>query len=170
MRKAYVLTEVLIMFSVILVISFMCTQPIRTVVADMRQSQKDLQANVSLLHMLRNLNDDIEKAVNLPKQANGMLRNDKVLLIEADNKIISYQLIEDKVIKTTFSDASKLASKEETWFVSGANINWAVWQSNGTDYAVEVSTSIDRISNGKMHQRLKNSHVYFAKAKSKDKE
>ncbi|MBN1456374.1 MAG: hypothetical protein JW912_00800 [Sedimentisphaerales bacterium] len=169
MRKAYALTEVLIMLSVIVVISFMCTEPIRTIIADMKQSQKDLQKNVGLLHMLRNLHDDVEKAVNLPERSNGMLRNDKVLLIEAKDKIISYQLEEDKVIKTIFPAGSGPLPEEEMWFLSGANINWAVWENNGSGYAVEVSTSIDRKSRGKMHQRLKNSHVYFAKAKTKDK-
>ena len=169
MRKAYALTEFLMMFSIILVISFMCTQPIRTTVLDIRQSHKDLQANANLLSMLRSLHDDVEKAVNLPRQSRGISRNDNVLLIQADDETISYQIEKDKVVKTTFPTDSEPLPGGRTWSVPGANINWAVWESNNAGYAVEVSTSIDRESRGKMHHRLKNSHVYFAKAKTKDK-
>jgi len=169
MRKAYALTELLMMFAVILVLSFMCTEPVRTVIADMQRSQKDLQTNADLLNMLRSLQNDVEKAVNLSDQPGRMSGSGNVILIETDDRTISYRINDENVVKTIVYTDLGSPPGEEKWHLLGANINWAVWEDDGSGYAVEISTSIDRKSGGKMHHRLKNSHVFFTKTDTKDK-
>jgi len=161
-RKGFSINEMLFMIPVMIVLMMMCTKPIRTILADMLQGQRELQANVSAHHMLRGVREEIERATALPEHAGGTKAGGRVLLIESSEGTICYELIDDKIIKNRiFLEQNKSAQRIDSWPVPNASINWKVWRRNDKGYAVEVITSIDRISGDRLHKKLQNSHVFF---------
>jgi len=165
MRKGFALNEFLFMFPVMIVILFMCVKPIRTILADMPQMQRDLQSNVSVQHMLRGLRSDIESAMSVPRSFVSKTAQDNILLIESSVGVICYELIDGEVIKSMIpSQLNDPSQKIDSWPVPNASINWKTWRHNDDGYAVEVTHSIDRMAGGRWHKKLKNSHVFFISA------
>lgn len=166
-RKGFAINEMLFMIPVMIVLMMMCTEPIMILTSDLRQDQRDLQANVSVHHMLRQLHDEIERAAALPKFAGEKTTGGKVLLIGSSVGTICYELIDGKVIKNCISLEQNVPKQTiDSWPVPNANINFKVLRRNGKGYAVEVVTNIDRISSDRLHKKLKNSHVFFVNALS----
>ena len=160
--KGFALNEMLFMIPVMIVLMMMCTKPIRVLTGDLLQNNRDLQANVSVHHMLRKLRKEIDRADALPQYARGKTAGRKVLLIESTEGTICYELIDDKVIKNRIPlEQNAPAQKIDTWPVPNANINFNVLRSDGKGYAVEIITNIDRTSGGHLHKKLQNSHVFF---------
>jgi hypothetical protein len=161
-RKGFAINEMLFMIPVIIVLMMMCNKPLRFLTGDLLRDQRDLQANISVGHMLRGLRVEIERAKGLPEQSGGTKAGEKVLLIETVNEVICYEHIGDKVIKRIVGgERDESAGVIDTWKVGHAEINWKALRRDGKDYAVEVVTSINRISGGQLHKKLKNSHVFF---------
>ncbi len=161
-RKGYLLNEVIIMLGVFTVVMLLSAKPLRMTIVDIPRINRDFQANVSVLHMLRRLRSDIETAVSLPDKVGDLQSGDDILLIESDGGVIAYRLSEDKVVRDkVITDRDVDIQNMETWNIPHADITWKVWKSNGTGYAAEVTTSIKRKVSGNWQKRLKNSHVYF---------
>ncbi len=170
-REGFALNEMLFMIPVVIVLMMMCTKPIRTLTGGLLQGQRDLQANVSVHHMLRTVRKEIERAADLPEYAGGKTAGGRVLLIKSSEGTICYEHIDDKVIKSIISAERDVSAKIiDTWKVSHAEINFKVLRRNGKGYAVEVITSIDRISGGHLHKKLQNSHVFFVNGPGKSQE
>lgn len=170
-REGFALNEMLFMIPVMIVIMMMCTKPIRILTSDLLQVQRDLQANVSVHHMLRRVREEIEGATGLPEYAGPARTGGRVLLIESSEGTICYELIDGKVIKSRLSlEQNKPGQRIDSWPVPNASINWKVWRREGYGYAVEVITSINRISGGHLHKKLKNSHVFFINDPGKSQE
>jgi hypothetical protein len=170
-REGFAINEMLFMIPVMIVLMMMCTKPIRILTGDLLQDQRDLQANVSVHHMLRTVREEIERATALPEYAGSATAGGKVLLIESSEGTVCYELIDDKVIKRIVG-AERNVSEEiiDTWKVGHAEINWKVLRRNGKGYAVEVITSIDRISGDRLHKKLQNSHVFFVNGPGRPQE
>jgi hypothetical protein len=170
-REGFAINEMLFMIPVVIVLMMMCTKPIRILTGDLRQNQRDLQANVSVHHMLRGLRDEIVYATSLPEHAGRKRAGGGVLLIESLNGIICYEHIDDKVIKSIINpEMDESGEIKDIWKVAHAEINWEVLRLNRKGYAVEVVTSINRESGGHLHKKLKNSHVFFVNEKVKSQE
>ena len=161
-RKGYLLNEVIIMLGVFTVVMLMSAKPLRMTIVDIPQMNRDFQANVSVLHMLRRLQSDIETAVSLPDSIGTLQSGDDILLIASGDGVISYRLSEDKVARNKVITGRDVDIQNmETWNIPHADIIWKVWKSSGTGYAAEVTTSIKRKVSGNWQKKLKNSHVYF---------
>ena len=170
-REGFAINELLFMIPVVIVLMMMCTRPIRTLTGDLLQDQKDLQANVSVHHMLRAVREEIERSTGLPEYAGGTKAGGRVLLIESSEGTIRYELIDDKIIKNRISlEQNKSAQRIDSWPVPNASINWKVRRRNGKGYAVEVVTNINRISGDRLHKKLQNSHVFFVNGPGKSLE
>ena len=161
-RKAFAINEMLFMIPVVIVLMMMCTKPLRILTGELRQDQRDLQANVSVNHMLRRMREEIGRATGLSEQAGGRRAGGGVLLIESVNGIVCYEHIDDKVIKSIVgAERDEPAGHTDIWKVAHAEIDWKIQKRDGEGYAVEVITSINRISGGHLHKKLQNSHVFF---------
>lgn len=156
-RKGYTLIEVIIMLGVLAVVTGLCTKAFRVIIIDIPQMHKDFQVNVTVSHMLRRLQNDIETAKSLPDNIGGLQSGDDVLLIETDDGVIVYRFNDGKVSK----DKVVPGEDVDMWNVPRADISWKVWKKGGAGYAVEVTRSIKRRVLGNWQKKLKNSHVYF---------
>jgi hypothetical protein len=162
MRKGYLLNEVLMMLPVILVVMLLCAKSFRVTTVDVPRMYRDFQENVSVLHMLRRLQRDIETAGSLPDKAGNMQSGDEIILIESGDGVICYRLSDGKVTKGKLALGENIGMRNvEAWNFPHASISWKIWEKNGTGYAVEVTTSIRHMVLGHWQEKLKNSHVYF---------
>ena len=168
MRKGFMLNEVLIMLSLMIVVMLISTKQFRLLMADIPRAERDLQTNVSTQHMLRRLRQDVEQANALLKYPGDERIAANLILIESGNDIICYEFNDDQVIKSKMTpDLTSPGQTTETWSLSHAKINWKLWQHNGRNHAVEISTSIERKIEGNWKRKLQNSHVFFVGAINK---
>ena len=162
MRKGYLINELLVMFPVMLVVMLLTAKLLRPIIVDIPQMYRDFQVNVSVSHMLRRLQNDIEQAGSLSDNDANVPSEDGTLLIESSDGMFSYSLGNGRVSKNKIlSGENVVIQNVEIWEVPRANINWKIWKTNGKAHAVEVTTSIERKVLGHWQKKLKNSHVYF---------
>ena len=165
MRKGFTLVE---MLAVIMTLPFMMLildGLFKTLIKDIPRSYQVVQANTSLISMLKEMQQDIDKAKGLPQTYNEYSSDDKMLLIDSSEGMISYQLKDDKVLKYNLTDNQPNNAKEQkAWSVPNAKVQWKVWRKNMSGYAVEVRTHIDYKLKKHLEKKMANSHLYFVGA------
>jgi prepilin-type N-terminal cleavage/methylation domain-containing protein len=162
MRKGFTLMEVLIVVIVLPFMILILDGLFKTLIKDIPRSYKVVQVNTSLQSMLKEIQQDIDKAKGLPKTYNEYTASDKVLLIDLPEGMICYQLKDDKVFRCNLTDKQKSNDAEtKYWSVPHAIIKWKVWRKDTSAYAVEVRTHIEHNVQGHLEKKMSNSHLYF---------
>ena len=165
MRKGFTLVE---MLAVIMTLPFMMLildGLFKTLIKDIPRSYQVVQANTSLISMLKEMQQDIDKAKGLPQTYNEYTTGDNILLIDSSEGMISYQLKDDKVLKYHLTDNQPNNAKEQkVWSVPNAKVQWKVWRKDKSGYAVEVRTHIDYKLKKHLEKKMANSHLYFVGA------
>jgi len=165
MRKGFTLTEMLVVFVVLISVSLVFAPVFTTLVSDIPQSYRVSQENTALLDMLKQMRKDIDAATQLPDLCAGHRADDKLLLIESKAGCVCYQLKNGKVLRRRLSHHSPSRQNNfgdtTLWSVPQAGIKWGVWRKNGRSYAVEVKTYIKYNVQGGQQKRMANSHLYF---------
>jgi prepilin-type N-terminal cleavage/methylation domain-containing protein len=166
MRKGFSLVEVLIVVIVLPFIFIVLNGLFRTLLKDIPRSYQVVQANTSLLSMLKEMQQDIDKAKGLPKTYNEYTAGDKTLLIDLPEGMICYQFKDDKVLKYNLTDNQPNNTVEQkVWSVPNAKVKWKVWRKDARGYAAEVQTYIEyRIQGEHLEKKMANSHLYFVGA------
>lgn len=166
MRKGFTLTEVLIAVIVLPFMIIILDGLFKTLIKDIPRSYKVVQVNTSLLSMLKEMQQDIDKAKGLPKKYNEYTTGDKTLLIDLPEGMICYQLKDDKVLKYNLTDNQPDNTLEQkVWSVPHAKVQWKVWRKNTSGYAAEVRTHIEyKIRGTHLEKKMANSHLYFVGA------
>jgi hypothetical protein len=149
-RKGYMLIEVIIMLSILALVTGLCAKVFRVIIVDIPQLHKDFEVNVTVSHMLRRLQNDIETAKSLPDNMGPLQSGDEILLIESSDGVIAYRLDEGKVAKDKAVPGEDVDMQNVyVWKVPRADISWKVWKEEGAGYAVEVTRSIKRKATGR---------------------
>jgi len=100
MRKGFTLVEVLIAVIVLPFMILILDGLFKTLIKDIPRSYKVVQVNTSLLSMLKEMQQDIDKAKGLPQTYNEYIASNKMLLIDMPEGMICYQLKDDKVFRS----------------------------------------------------------------------
>jgi len=188
MRKGFTLVEVLVAIVVLPFIMLVLNDFFRTLIKDIPRSYQVVQENTSLLSMLEQMQQDIDKAKGLPESFDEYTTSNKLLLIELAEGMICYQLKDEKVLRRKLTDNQQnppaagivqnpalLGALEKTvWSVPHAKVEWQVWRKDkggpptaGFDWnpallgAVEVKTHIEHKIQGHWQKKMANSHLYF---------
>ena len=162
MRKAFMLIEMIVMLSLLLIALFMLTKPMKTVTADMPRMHRDFQTNISVLHMLKQLRTDVETSTGLLACAGDERIAPNLLLIDSCDAIISYQLDDGVVVRTIdSSDSSGAGHSSTNWLLPHAKIKWNLAKRGRQPYALEITTGIQRKVMGRWENKLQNSYVFF---------
>lgn len=162
------LSELLIMFSLMMVVMAISARQFRLLVSDIPSAGKDFQTNVNTHHMLGRLRQDVEQAKALLRYSGDEKNQANILLIESDNGIMCYEFNDDQVIKSKMNPGQKTPGQTiESWILKHAKIDWKLCQHNGKNHALEISTSIEREVQGNWEKKLRNSHVFFVGAINK---
>ena len=134
----------------------------RTLLAEIPWSWRITQENTTVLNMLEQMHQDLDKAKGLPKSFAAHTANGNLLLVELVDGVICYQLKDGQV---TRGRPTKDGTEEtRVWSAPNAKVEWKVWEQDGRGYAVEVKTGIECKKRGQWIRKMANSHVYFVGA------
>ena len=165
MRKGFTITEVLIAVIVLPFMIIVLDGLFKTLIKDIPRSYKVVQVNTSLLSMLKEIQQDIDKAKGLPESYKEYAAGDKILLIDLPEGMICYQIRDDRVYRLNLTENQKSNIAEtKYWSVPHAIIEWKVWRKDMSGYAVEVRTHIEHNVHGHLEKKMANSHLYFVDA------
>ena len=175
MRKGFTLVELLVVIIVLPFVMLVLDGLFSTLIRDIPRSYRVMQENTSLLSMLEQMQQDIDKAKGLPESFDEYTTSNKLLLIELAEGMICYQLKDDKVLRRKFQKSEVRSQKSEigslssvfcplssvVWSVPHAKVEWHVWRKDRGGYAVEVKTHIEHKVGGNWEKKMANSHLYF---------
>ncbi|MCP4612399.1 MAG: type II secretion system protein [Planctomycetes bacterium] len=165
MRKGFTLVEMLAVVMTLPFLLLILDGLFKTLIKDIPRSYQVVQANTSIISMLKEMQQDIDKAKGLPKTYKEYSSGDKILLIDSPEGMISYQLKDDKVLKYILTDNQPNNTEEQkVWSVPNAKVQWKVWRKNTSGYAVEVRTHIAYKLKKHLEKKMANSHLYFVGA------
>ena len=182
MRKGFTLVEMLVVIIVLPFVMLVLDGLFSTLIRDIPRSYRVMQENTSLLSMLEQMQQDIDKAKGLPESFDEYTTSNKLLLIELAEGMICYQLKDEKVLTVRRSSLVSRVTGDESritvWSVPHAKVEWRVWRKDrdgpptaGFDRnpallgAVEVKTHIEHKIRGEhWEKKMANSHLYFVGA------
>jgi len=171
MRKGFTLVEILVVIMVLPFVMLVLDGLFGTLIRDIPRSYRVMQENTSLLSMLEQMQQDIDRAKGLPESFDEYTTSNKLLLIELEEGMICYQLKDEKVLRLRTRDeergtrdasiVNRLSSVSQSWSIPHAKVEWQVWRNDGGGYAVEVKTHIKYNVQGHWQKKMVNSHLYF---------
>ncbi len=168
MRKGFTLVEVLVVIIVLPFVMLVLDGLFSTLIKDIPRSYRVMQENTSLLSMLEQMQQDIDKAKGLPESFDEYTTSNKLLLIELAEGMICYQLKDDKARTVRRSSLASRVTGDESritvWSIPHAKVEWQVWRKDRGGYAVEVQTHIEHKIQGHWQKKMANSHLYFVGA------
>ncbi len=174
MRKGFTLVELLVVIIVLPFVMLVLDGLFSTLIRDIPRSYRVMQENTSLLSMLGQMQQDIDRAKGLPESFDEYTTSNKLLLIELAEGMICYQLKDDKVLRLRTRDegrgtrdasiVNRLSSVSQSWSMPHAKVEWQVWRKDRGGYAVEVQTHIEHNVQGHWEKKMANSHLYFVGA------
>jgi len=165
MRKGFTLVEVLIAVIVLPFMILILDGLFKTLIKDIPRSYKVVQVNTSLLSMLKEMQQDIDKAKGLPQTYNEYIASNKMLLIDMPEGMICYQLKDDKVFRYNLTEKQKSnVAQTKYWSIPHAIVEWKIRRKDTSGYAVEVRTHIEHKVQGHWEKKMANSHLYFVGA------
>ena len=151
-HRAYALTEMLVIIAVLIVVMALSAKPFRTMIVEIPRSGKIYQTQNTTVKVMKQLKEDIEKSRRIVDLQNNLLT------LDYQDHRITYLFSDGQISRQTSSNDSEAA-----WTLPDIKINTQLWKTNGTPYAVEITTQNQRTGTGKPKIHLKQSFVYFQK-------
>jgi len=161
MRRAFTLVEMLIVIATLPIAAIVLDRFFVNVIRDIPRSSAVVQENTTLLNVLNQMRNDVDKAKRLPEKFEEQISNERMLLIEQTDGVVAYELQNGKVIRKKLSNIGEQHEDVITWSLPTAELQWQVWKRNGRGYAVEVRSCVKQKLRKKWQKKLANSHVYF---------
>ena len=169
MRKGFSLVELLIVIVVLPFVFLLFDGLFKTLASEIPWSLRIANEHTTLLHMLAQMQKDIDHAKSLPLSYTGHIPNDRQVLIELPEGVFCYQLEDGLVLRQKLTDAGQSdAENQRVWPLPHASVQWNVWARNGRGYAVEANTHIEHKMRGEWKKKMAHSHLYFAGALGKE--
>jgi len=169
MRKGFSLIELLVVIVVLPFVFLIFDGLFKTLASEIPWSHRILQEHTTLLHMLAQMQKDIDRAKGLPLSYAGHIPNDRQVLIELPEGVFCYQLEDGRVLRQKLTDTRQGdAENPIVWLLPHASVQWKVWAENGRGYAVEANTYIEHKRRGEWKKKMAHSHLYFAGALGKE--
>ena len=165
MRKGFTLVEMLVIVIILPFVFVLVDGLFRTLIKDIPQSYSIVQENTTLLDMLEQVQQDIDRATDLPKSYDGLAAGDDLLLVELADGVISYQLKDGRAVRRRLAGLQAETSEQQrTWKLPHARITWRIWTKDDRRYAVEARTHMELKIRGKWKEKMAGSHLFFAGA------
>jgi hypothetical protein len=169
MRKGFTLVEVFLLVIILPFVFLLFDGLFKTIAGEIPMSIRIIHENTSLLSMLRQVQQDIDRAKDLPKSFAGQTANDHALLIELSEGVIRYQLKDGQILRQNLTNTQQEATKgSRVWSIPHASLRWKVWERNGRGYAVEIDTHLEYGRRGQWKQKMAHTHLYFINALGKE--
>jgi type II secretory pathway component PulJ len=162
MRKAFTLVELLIVITTLPFVAIVLDRLLLALLIDIPRSSQLVQENTTLLNMLQQMQQDIDRAKQLPSSFAGQTASDKLFLIELPDGTVCYQLENGCVLRWQLTDTQRLDGQHATvWSLPNTVIQWQLWRKNDKGYAVEIETYIKHKLRKKWQKKMPGSYLYF---------
>ena len=161
MRKGFSLIELLVIITILPFVLIVADGLFSSMLSDVPRSWNTMQNNSTLLNMLRQMEQDINAAKDLPSSVDGYTSGKDLLLIEQVDKIIHYQLKDNSVFRYVFAGHQKIAGQTRSWTLPKTIIQWQVLRQNDKGYAVEIQHHIEYTLRGHLIKKMENSNMFF---------
>ena len=162
MRRATSMIELIAVLAMMGMVALLFGINIRTTLSDVPNLQKLAQASRVVSGMLEQLQNDIDSAKSLPKSHAGKPANEKLILIELPQKIVSYEVLETQIVRKELpTNDPGTAGKTYNWPLGQAKMSFHNWEDSSFTYAVEVRRAVQYHKKDKTEDRLVNAHVFY---------
>jgi len=169
MRKGFSLVELLVVIVILPFVFLLFDGLFKTLASEIPLSHRILQEHTTLLHMLSQMQKDIDHAKGLPLSYAGLIPNDRQVLIELPEGVFCYNLKDGEVLRQKLTDTGQSdAEIPIVWTLPHASVQWKVWTRNGRGYAIEANTHIEHKRRGEWKKKMAHSNLYFAGALGKE--
>ena len=169
MRKGISLVELLVVIIVLPFVFLISNGLFKTLASEIPWSLRIVNEHTTLLHMLTQMQKDIDEAKDLPQSYAGHISNEQEVLIGLPEGVFCYQLKDGRVLRQKLTDAGQSnAENPIVWLLPHASVQWKLWAQNGRGYAVEVNTHIEHKRRGEWKKKMAHSNLYFAGALGKE--
>jgi len=129
---------------------------------DVPKSLNTIQDNSVLLNMLRQMEQDIDTANDLPQSIDGYTAGDELLLIEQADSVIHYQQKDDYIYRYEFKNGKQITDQRRYWLLPEIKITWQVHREDEKGgYAVEIRHHNEYILHGHLVRKMENSHLFY---------
>ena len=165
-RKGMTLVELLVIIAILPIFMLAFDRLFKTVAKDIPRSYRVVNENVSLLNMLKKMQQDIDVAEGMPKSYGNYSVSNEQFLIKQTDSVICYRFEDDKVLRYMLTEDNSSGSEEaeDFWTLPHAIIHWRILEQNGNGYAVEIRKHIEHNVLGHPEKKLSNSYIYFVGA------
>lgn len=162
MRKAFTLAEMVVVIAVLPFATIALSRVFATFIRDVPRMTRVVERNTTVLDMVRQLRDDMDRAVALPDPIEDKRNDDRTLLIGLPHRVICYRLGQGRAVRSVLrQDGQAEAQDERTWAFPDAVVTWSRWKHDETAYAVELRTLVKQRIGRRLKDKLPNSYVLF---------
>ena len=161
MRKGFSLIEIIIIIAILPFILIVIDGLLTSILSDVPRSWKTIQSNSVMLHMLEQIQQDIDAAESLPESAGEYTAGDELLLIQQAGKVIHYRLKDDRVFRYGFAENRQIPEDTKSWSLPKTKITWQVHRRNGQSHALEIQHHIEYTLRGHLIKKMKNSNLFY---------
>ena len=160
MRKAFTLVEMLVVIMVLPFVAIALSRVFATFIRDVPRLTKVVERNTTVLDMLGQLREDMDRAVALPDAFESDQSDERSLLIELPEGVIRYRMRQGGMARAVLG---KEESLERTWDIPHAVVAWSRWTQDETAYALEIRTLVRQRIGTKLKDKMVNSYVLFVR-------
>ena len=161
MRKGFSLIEIIVIIAILPFILITIDKLFASMFTDVPKSWNTIQDNSVLSNMLRQMEQDIDMANNLPQSIDGYNSGDELLLIEQADSVIHYQRKGDYIYRYEFKDGKQVPERTRYWLLPNTKITWRVLRKDGKGYAVEIRHHNEYILHGHIIRKMENSNLFY---------
>ena len=162
MRKAFTLVEMVVVLAVLPFVTIALSRIFATFIRDVPRMTRVVERNTTVLDMVRQLRDDMDRAVALPDAIEGRHSDDRTLLVGLPHRVVCYRLGQGRAVRSVLpQDGQAEAQDEHTWTFPDAVVTWSRWKQDETAYAVELHTLVKQRIGSQLKDKLPNSYVLF---------
>jgi len=166
MRKGYSLMEMIVVLAVVAMIMNIIAGVFVTAVGDIPRSLEAVQANTTVLDLLRQIENDVEAADALPASFGEYRQNDAILLVETKRGVICYSSGDEGITRRVLDGEQNSGEGGDImrWSPPNARIEWRVVDKQGVRFAVEVRSRIELEVSGRVEKKMAGARLYFVGA------
>ena len=133
----------------------------RTMISQTPRIWNNVQQNTTMINMLRQMQEDVDKATDFPESKDGFAASNTLLLIEQPGFLIGYEFDNEQIIRHVLSSNQTVTNDKRVWVIPDAKIEWKVLRKNGKGYCLELQNRIEYKKSNGLENEMPNSHLFF---------
>ena len=160
MRKGYLLAEIMVILSVLMLVLLITGRFFRTFAYELPRDFRLVQESCTLNNAVSHIRADVASAKVL-SEAVGDSAEPALLVMKLPDGMVSYKFNDGRILRRG-AGAKDTASRDTIWSVPHGRIEWRVWRRDQRGYAVELRTCIEYKDLGHIQRKMANSYLFFA--------